>query len=260
MKGFSVWIFIFIGFSVQVFSQEILIEGNYWDKNLYIYNPNPIQNSCIKSITINNVIVDSVFNSNSVIVNLKKFGFQTGDNLLLIIQHDENCEPIISNLDAVKQSSELFLESFKYVRRQGVLQWDVSELDSGKVFEIEQYLWGKWITASVLGLSDTISIDKYTPTLSSNLNLFRIKQIDPNQNIVTYTKSVKVRTGNRNIIIQKGKIREKIVFSDKTHYEIYSIDGFLLLSGTGKEVDLKNLEKGDYWINYDINTEVFRKR
>lgn len=260
MKGFCVWFFIFIGFSVQVFSQEILIEGNYWDKNLYIYNPNPIQNSCIKSITVNNVIVDSVFNSNSVIVNLKKFGFQTGDNLLLIIQHDENCEPIISNLDAVKRSSELFLESFKYVRRQGVLQWDVSELDSGKVFEIEQYLWGKWITASVLGLSDTISIDKYTPTLSSNLNLFRIKQIDPNQNIVTYTKSVKVRTGNRNIIIQKGKIREKIVFSDKTHYEIYSIDGFLLLSGTGKEVDLKNLEKRDYWINYDINTEVFRKR
>ena len=260
MKGFIIWFLLFIGISMQIFSQEILIEGNYWDKNLYIYNPNPIQNSCIKSISVNNVIVDSVFNSNSVIINLKNFGLQTGDNLLLIIQHEENCEPIISNLDAVKRSSELFLESFKYIRRQGILQWDVAELDSGKVFEIEQYLWGKWTTAKALGLSDTISISIYNPILSSKLNLFRIKQTDPNQDIVTYTKSVKVRTGNRNIIIQKGRIKEKLFFSAKTHYEIYSIDGHLLISGIGSEVDVEGLEKGDYWINYDINTEIFRKR
>lgn len=260
MKGFLIWFLLFIGFSVQLFSQEILIEGNYWDKNLYVYNPNPIQNSCIKSISVNNVIVDSVFNSNSVIINLKNFGLQSGDNLVLIIQHGDNCEPIISNLDAVKRSSELFLESFRHIRRQGVLQWDIAELDSGKVFEVEQYLWGKWTTATVLGLSDTISIDKYNPILSSKLNLFRIKQTDPNQDVVTYTKSVKVRTGNRNIIIQKGRIKEKLIFSGKTHYEIYSIDGLLLLSGIGNEVNVESLEKGEYWVNYDVNTEVFKKR
>ena len=260
MKGLFFGFLLLIGASAQMFSQEILIEGNYWDKNLYIYNPNPIQNSCIKSISVNNKIIDSVFNSNSVIINLKRLGLQYGDNLLLIIQHDENCEPIISNLDAVKVSSELFLESFKFVRRQSILQWEVEELDSGKVFEIEQYIWGKWNTALVLGNSDTISVNKYSPVLTSKLNLFRIKQTDPSSKNITYTKSVKVRTGNRNIVIEKAKSRDILVFSDKTHYEIYSIDGILLTSGIGKEVDISKLEKGEYWINYDINTEIFRKK
>jgi hypothetical protein len=260
MKGLIIVFLMLIGFSAQLYSQEILIEGNYWEKNLYLYNPNPINNSCIKSISVNNKIIDTVFNSNSVIISLKNLGFQYGDNLLLIIQHDENCEPIISNPDAVKASSELFLESFKYIRRQGILQWEVAELDSGKVFEIEQYIWGKWNTALVLGISDTVTVSKFNPILTSRLNLFRIKQTDPSNNNVTYTKSVKVRTGNRNIVIEKGRIRDNLVFSDKTHYEIYTIDGQLLLSGIAKEVDISKLEKGDYWVNYDINTEVFRKR
>ncbi len=260
MKRFFLTFIFFIGLFVHLFSQEILIEGNYWEKNLYIYNPNPIQNSCIKSISVNNKIIDSVFNSNSVIINFKNLGLQNGDNLLLIIQHDENCEPIISNPDAVKRSSELFLESFKYIRRQGTLQWEVEELDSGKVFEIEQYIWGKWITALSIGLSDTVKTNHFNPILTSKLNLFRIKQTDPNTKVITYTKSVKVRTGNRNIMIQKGKIKDKLLFTDKTHYEIYSIDGVLLFSGIAHEVDLSTLEKGDYWVNYDINTEIIKKR
>lgn len=257
---------VFLGLIMCLFlfntasSQEILIEGNYWNKNLYLYNPMPSSNSCVKYIIVNNKVVDSLFNSNSIIIDLKHLGLQYGDNLVLLIQHDENCEPIISNPDAVKPTSELFIESFKYIRRSGVLQWDITDFDKGKKLELEQYLWGKWIKALDLGMTDTLGVSSFSPILNSKLNLFRLKQYDPNNQVTTFTKSIKVRTGNRNVLLEKTKVSDKLVFTEMSHYEIYSADGSLLMSGVAKDVDVSKLPKGDYWVNFDINTSVFKKK
>lgn len=260
MKGIFLNIFVCFFIVNSVNSQEILIEGNYWNKNLYLYNPMPSNNSCVKYIIVNNKVVDSLFTSNSIIIDLKNLGLQYGDNLVLLIQHDENCEPIISNPDAVKPTSELIVESFKYTRRSGLLQWDIADFDKGKTLELEQYLWGKWIKALDLGLTDTMGVSTFSPMLISKLNLFRIKQYDPNNKTYTYTKSIKVRTGNKNVLLEKIKVSDKLVFSEMTHYEIYTADGTLLMSGIAKDVDVSKLTKGDYWINFDINTAVFKKK
>lgn len=260
MKGNFLFIILSVFILSSLQSQEILIEGNYWSKNLYLYNPMPSNTSCVKYIIVNNKVVDSLFTSNSIIIDLKNLGLQYGDNLVLLIQHDEKCEPIISNPDAVKPTSELIVESFKYVRRSGVLQWDIADFDKGKMLEIEQYIWGKWIKALDLGLTDTLGVSTFSPTLISKLNLFRIKQFDPNNKTYTYTKSVKVRMGARNILLEKTKVSDKLVFSEMTHYEIYSSDGTPLMSGIAKDVDVSKLAKGDYWVNFDINTAVFKKK
>lgn len=261
----TVLLSLFLAIFLNVWSQdkhsEMIVEGNYWEKNLYIYNPGEVQNSCVKAILINNRTIDSVFNSNSIIVDLKSLKFESGDNLVLLIQHDEDCQPIISNPDAIRPSCELYLEDFKHIRRQGIIQWNNEEFDKNKILELEQYLWGKWVNVYNIGNSDTAKINSFIPVLVSRLNLFRIKQYDPTTKNITYTKSIRVRTGNRNIVLERRRrIGEKINFNDKTHYEIYDSEGKLLLGGVDKEVDISHLPKGEYWLNYDINTEYISKK
>jgi hypothetical protein len=56
------------------------------------------------------------------------------------------------------------------------------------------------------------------------------------------------------------KHKNDITFMDETAYEIYDSKGEIVLSGKGKIIDLKTLQKGIYYINYDNKTDTFVKR
>jgi hypothetical protein len=52
-----------------------------------------------------------------------------------------------------------------------------------------------------------------------------------------------------------------IEFSDDTRYEIFDMYGNVVLKGFGNEVDVQNLKKGTYYINYDNKTgDKFTKK
>jgi hypothetical protein len=58
-----------------------------------------------------------------------------------------------------------------------------------------------------------------------------------------------------------NKVDSEISFSDQTDYEIYDAFGNVMTKGRGASVDVSNLKKGMYYINYDSKTgEKFSKK
>ena len=57
------------------------------------------------------------------------------------------------------------------------------------------------------------------------------------------------------------KVNKTLDFSEETEYEVYNAYGQLALEGSGASVDVTNLNKGTYYVNYGNHTgEAFRKR
>ena len=59
-------------------------------------------------------------------------------------------------------------------------------------------------------------------------------------------------SGNQ-VIFREGDLAE-------TMYEIYSDKGALMDKGVGVKADVSKLPAGDYFLNYDTKTEMFKKK
>ena len=65
----------------------------------------------------------------------------------------------------------------------------------------------------------------------------------------------------------EGKTLEVIAYSDQVTYLEHKVastfiddKGNFILDGYGKEVNVSDIEKGKYWVNYDNRTEVISKK
>ena len=144
-----------------------------------------------------------------------------------------------------------------------VLKWKTSNEQGKLTYVVEQYRWSKWVKAGeVDGVGDSgdQSYDfKITP--HSGENKFRVKQVD-------YTGkprfSISARYTDPNlagISIANPKVKNNLEFSNETLYEIYDTYGNLVKKGFGKAIDIVNLKKGLYYVNYDSSTgDVINKK
>jgi hypothetical protein len=62
------------------------------------------------------------------------------------------------------------------------------------------------------------------------------------------------------VTFSPAKPTTEIIFSRVTMYEIYDYYGNLVEKGIAARVDISKLPKGDYFLNYGINTETFKKK
>ena len=240
--------------------QDLVVEGNFWGKNIYIFNPFINGVSSITKISVNNVVLDTVFTSNSYVVDLTKMNFSTGQPIIISIQHQPDAEPFITNMEAIAPNKEFNIESFKYNKKDNNLTWNIKELEKGKIYDIEQFIWGKWHKVKEVGLTDTVSTNSYMPLYHSGLNLFRLKQSEKKTKNTSYTKSIKVRSTTKEVLIVNVKTAKLLEFTEPTIFEIIDTKGKVVKSGKGKEVDVELLPKGEYFVNYDNKTEGFIKK
>jgi hypothetical protein len=260
MKKILTYIAFFLCFQSVFSQQDLIVEGNYWGKNIYIFNPIENGKSSISKITVNNVVLDSVFNSNSYVIDFTKMGFSIGQSIIISIQYSLNLEPRITNIEAIAPNKDFSIESFKYSKKDNALTWIIREFEKGKLYDIEQFIWGKWLKVREIGLADTLSSTSFIPLYNSGLNLFRVKQYEKKSKNVAYTKSIKVRPGNKEVVVINPKASKIIEFSDETMFEFNDNKGKVLKTGKGKQINIESFPKGEYWLNYDNKTEAFIKK
>jgi hypothetical protein len=70
----------------------------------------------------------------------------------------------------------------------------------------------------------------------------------------------KFRTSVKEVFLLSDKVGDELEFSSETLYEIFTENGELLKSGNESEVNVSELSKGNYWVNYDNKTERFLKK
>jgi len=258
-------LFIILIINVLSFSAkagEIVLEGIFQGKNIYVMNPFAAAGVgfCVYEVTVNGKVSTDEINSSAFEIDLTVYQFKIGDKVEIVIKHKDNCVPKVLNPEVLKPKSTFNVTSIE-VTKDGYLKWTTTN-EAGKLpFIVEQYRWNKWIKVAEIEGKGTAGPNSYSVKVypHSGNNKFRVKQVD-------YTKKprlseeVMFKSLQPPVTITSKKFETEISFSAETMYEIYDAYGNRILKGIGDKVDISGLKKGEYFINYDNVMDQFKKK
>ncbi len=242
---------------------NIIIEGNYQGKNLYVQNPfaGTGVGFCVQKVEVNGQVTTDEINSSAFEIDFNNYQFKIGDKISVKITHKDDCKPKVLNPEVLKPKSTYEVVTMK-LDGDGTLKWNTKG-ETGKLpFIIEQYRWNKWVRVGEVegkGISDVSDYVFKITTLHSGENQIRIKQIDYTSQ-PRYSKLVKFLSTSAEVTYSPQRVSKEITFSAETLYEIYDQFGNIVKKGFGNLVDCGNLTKGVYYLNYDNKTIEFIKK
>ena len=241
----------------SVFSQ-IVFEGKYNGGNLFFQNPQRDNHlSCVDSIYINGERYIGDYLSNAFELRLDSLKFHVNDSVRIEIFHASDCSPKLLNIHPnVQFSSDQFIDSAHV--EDGTLVW-ISKKEGELTFEIQQFKWNKWV---ILGSIESIApsadmlFDLFND-LHKGVNIFRIK-ILLNGGMCTYSSRITYFSQMDDVNYELEKKNRWIIFSRTTAYELFNSQGQLLIKDADNSIDLKDLPKGKYYLNYANRIDKFR--
>jgi len=263
MLRYIVFIFLFIVFTYSAYTQDTLVlEGNYYGKNIYVLNPNNGSDTsfCVKKVLVDNQLSKDELHSNSFEIDFSLLNIPVGTAIKVFIIHSAGCSPKILNPEVIKSQSALTFISNK-VEKGGKLKWVVRGEPNGS-FTIEQFRWKKWVTVGTINTNDTDKKTTFIFDINAHLgqNMFRITYTDLIGNVVS-SKLIKYNAIKvKEVFLTTQKVTEEIAFSGETAYEIFDEKGNFIMDGYGSKVNITELPKGKYWVNYDNKTEIVAKK
>ncbi len=258
---FTVVLFLFACFQVFA-SGEIVLKGVYQGKNIYVMNPFASSGVgfCVYEVTVNGQLTTDEINSSAFEIDLTVFQFSKGDKLIIVIKHKDGCLPKVINPEVLKPQSTFVAANMK-IDREGMLTWTTTAESGSLPFIVEQFRWNKWVNVGTVDGIGTSGTNSYSLQVHphSGSNRFRIKQVDYTRK-PRYSTEIRYRSPLPPVTFEPAKPTTEIVFSRETLYEIYDYYGNLVDKGYSARVDITKLAKGDYFLNYGIKTETFKKR
>ncbi len=248
----------------------IILEGNYQGKPLYVQNPFGPGGVgfCVTEIRVNGNITTDETNSSAFEIDLKNQKFNIGDKVEVKIVHKEGCKPKVLNPEVLKPRSSFEITSMG-ADKDGTFKWSTKS-ESGKLtYVIEQFRWNKWVRVGEVEGNGTSGANDYSFKITphSGKNQLRVRQTDYSGQ-PRLSKSVDfisdlpdtdfspLKTSKDINFFQKGKAEKAI----ETIYEIYDQYGNIVKKGFGSKVDVSNLPKGPYFINFDNRMGEFTKK
>lgn len=245
----------------------IIIEGNYQGKNLYIQNPygSGGVGFCVTEVLVNGNITTDEINSSAFEVDFKPHKLNVGDKVEIKIKHKEDCKPKVLNSEVLKPKSTFEVVSMS-VDKDGTVKW-TTKSETGKLtFAVEQFRWNKWVKVGETEGVGTPSTNPYSfkIVLHSGKNQVRVRQTDYSGQ-PRLSKPVECVSDVPEISFGPVKASKDVSFvsNDKpieTMYEIYDQYGNIVKKGFGSKVDVSNLPKGGYFLNYDNKMGEFVKK
>lgn len=248
--------------AVSANAAQIIIEGNYQGKNLYISNPYAGSGVgfCVYEVYVNDKLTTDEWNSSAFEVDFTNFSLKSGDKVTVKIKHKDDCKPKVLNPEVLKPKSTFEIVSMK-VEKDGTLNWKAKG-ETGKLgYVVEQFRWNKWIKVTdVQGKGQEAPTD-YTAKVvpHSGENKFRVKQVDFSGS-PRYSEPVKFRSMSKEITFSPVKPDKEVTFSDDTMFEVWDQYGNIVKKGSGAKIDVTNLQKGIYYLNFDNKTDKFVKK
>ena len=250
--------------SSPVWAGVIVLEGNYQGKNIFIQNPfsEAGVGFCVYEVTVNDQIATDEINSSAFEIDMGNFGLKIGDKVTVKIKHKDGCTPLVLNSEVLKPKSTFDIVK-QEVTGDGTYKW-VTQNETGELpYLVGQKRWNKWVKVGEVMGSGVPGEHAYEfkVTPHSGENTFRVKQVDLtkkarfSQNVSYTDPSVQPVTW------QPIKVKEEIIFSNNTLYEVYDQFGNIVKRGYANRLDVTTLKKDLYYLNYDNKMgETFIKR
>jgi hypothetical protein len=248
----------------------IILEGNYQGKVLYVQNPFGAGGVgfCVTEVKVNGNITTDETNSSAFEIDLKNHKMNVGDKVEVKIFHKDGCKPKVLNPEVLKPKSTFEVVNMS-VEKDGTLKWSTRS-ESGKLpFNVEQYRWNKWVKIGEVDGMGTPGNHDYSFKVAphSGKNQFRLRQTDySGQPRVSRAVDFMSEIPEADYTPQKASKDISFIVKNKpdktveTMYEIYDQYGNVVKKGFGSKVDVSNLPKGGYYLNYDNKMGDFVKK
>ena len=269
MKKLHFLLFISLIISTVSYSNSVIVlEGNYQGKNIYVQNP--YQNSsnvgfCVKEVRVNGIVTTDEIASSAFEIDFKALKLKIGDKVEIKITHTDGCKPKVLNPEVLKPKSTFEVTEIS-VDNNLVLKWTTKNENGNLPFIVEQYRWNKWVKLDeVQGLGTPIENHySFKVIPHSGKNQYRVKQIDYSGQ-ARISKSVDFISSSPEVSFTPSKVTKDITFMAnnkpaETMFEIFDQFGNILKRGTASSVDVSNLPKGSYYIDYDNKMGNFTKK
>ncbi len=269
MKKLFPYVLFCVLASLQAHSQGgvIILEGNYQGKNLYIQNPygSGGVGFCVTEVFVNGNITTDEIQSSAFEVDFKPHKLNIGDKVEIKIKHKEDCKPKVLNQEVLKPKSTFEVISMS-VDKDGTVKWSTKSETGKLTFNVEQFRWNKWVKVGEVDGEGTPVTNNYTFKVQphSGKNQIRVRQTDYSGQ-PRLSKPVDLMSDVPDVSFAPVKASKDINFvsNDKpieTMYEIYDQYGNIVKKGFGSKVDVSNLPKGGYFLNFDNKMGEFVKK
>lgn len=245
---------------------NIVVDGHYQGKNLYIQNPfsGSGVGFCVIAVYVNEDVTTDQVNSSAFEIDFSNTDLKPGDPVSVKILHKLDCSPKVLNPEVLRPKST-FEDVSIVIEDNQVFKWSTTKEQGELTYIIEQYRWNKWVKVGEIDGKGKADANSYKFNVGSHIhsgeNKFRAKQIDYTGR-PRFTKSVTcINADQLAVSIPNPKLKTILEFSSETLYEIYDTYGNLVKKGFGKSISVENLNKGLFYVNYDSKTgEVVNKK
>lgn len=238
----------------------IVLEGSYQGKNLFVSNPFASNGVgfCTTEVLVNDVTSTDEIQSSAFEIDLSNYRLKLGDKVVIKIKHKDDCKPRVLNPEVLKPTSTCEYLSVKV--DDNTIKWTTKGESGSLPFVIEQKFCSKWIKVGEVAGKGSPDAHEYSFKVKhhSGVNEYRIVQTDyakSNQSTV-----YKYRSKVPEVTFFPARITKDINFSDETMYEIFDMQGEIKRRGVAKMVDISDLPKGQYIMNYDNRTTYIIKK
>ncbi|PLX08933.1 MAG: hypothetical protein C0596_03720 [Marinilabiliales bacterium] len=244
---------------------EMVLKGIYQGKDLYIINPmlDIGEEYCAYEVTINEKPFDDVINSSAFRITLAYVGLEFGQEYEVIIKHHDDCTPKLVNPEVLKPLSTYELVDYE-IGYNNMLKFTTHNESGQLTFYIEEYRWDRWIEVGQIpgegGPDDREYSQKVYPF--NGENQFRIYQVD-NLNRKFYSDTLTFEIDKEPVKVTTPslrKVKKEITFSSETYFAVINEFGEELITGSGTVVDVSPLKKGEYFLNFENEYVVFKKK
>lgn len=250
--------FLVMAWSLVSHGQELSITGVYQGKPLFIQNPLANGNQyCIREIYLNGRPLSQNLKISAIEVDFSSIDLYTPVSVRIV--HDTLCLPKIVNPQAVLWHSSFRFNSVAVSDEE--LKWSTrGERDKG-IYTIEKLNGEEWLSVSLVESKADFAASEYVyyPEHSEGANKYRIKYEPPSGNYL-YSDEVEVVFYKELITFSPKVVSDKITLSRAAAFEILDANENTILSGNSKEIPLRLLKPGSYYIVLEGNREAFVKK
>jgi hypothetical protein len=237
---------------------ELVISGVYMGKNVYFQNPlcGPTSSFSTRSVYVNGILKVTNPTTSAFEVDLSNLAINSAIEIKLI--YNENCSPEIINPQVIRPKHSFYFQKFNVA--EDSISWITNGESGIHKFMIEKRENNTWIIfKSCDGNGNQENRYSLNVTHNTGENQYRIKYIS-GEGKIFYSGILAFNNDKEPVTFYPQRVTNKITLSRIAAYQIVDTQGNILFKGKDKEIMLKNLNPGLYYLVVDNRTEKFIKK
>lgn len=197
MRHLLLYIAIFVTGSCFADSGEILIEGVYQGKNLFVQNPfcGESRGFSVEEVIVNNKVVLANVKSSAFEIDLS--GYRLNESLSIRLIHKDGCVPKVINMQAIVVNKPFEFTNFAV--HSNMIEWHTQGESVETVYFVERFMGNTWVAitppinatgaAYIIKTNHEPGINKYrikSLTGSGKVYYSAVKEYTPAEETVFY--------------------------------------------------------------------------